>query len=145
MMVGFKNPHQELYHKACQALERGDAERKTQIAFYKLSGRGGIEVDVEGAVSYLKERADAYDDQAMWMLGVCYEYGIGVEKDVDMAERLYNDSRYKGNGIGMFLAENKKRERGSKEIEVESLLHLNITMIQFKRGLMFCTQSRSLM
>ena len=120
-MVGFKDKDQEMYAKAVQALERGDVSAKTYIAFCKLTGRGGAEKDVDGAVAFLKERAEAFDEEAMWMLGLCYEFGIGVEKDVKEAERLYRDAHY--SPVAMFFLANKKHEIGSTIMEIEGLLH----------------------
>ena len=68
---------------------------------------GGTEVDPEKAVALLKKRVKKKDAEAMWILGLCCEYGIGIEKDLERAESLYEQSREKGNEIGEFFAEKR--------------------------------------
>ncbi len=109
------------YEEALRAAERGDSEAKTKLARFKLSGRGGAEVDEDGAVAMLKECVGDKDSDAMWMLGLCYEYGMGCEQDVEEAEKLYKRSSDGGNVIGVFLFENGKDDRGSGVMKVKSL------------------------
>ena len=47
-----------------------------------LSGLGGVAVDEDGAVALLQERVKDRDTDAMWMLGLCCEYGRGIEQDI---------------------------------------------------------------
>ena len=101
------------YKEILRAVEGGDNEAKTKLAWYKLSGCGGAEVDEEGAVALLEERVKDKDVEAIWMLGLCYEYGMGIEQDLRRAEELYKESRDGGSEIGKFLAENGRNERGS--------------------------------
>ena len=103
-------------YKAClEAVERGDDSAKTKLAWYKLSGVGGCEIDTNGAVALLEERVKDKDAEAMWMLGVCNEFGRGCEQDISRAEMLYKQSSDGGNEIGKILVENKDEEhsRGS--------------------------------
>ena len=103
-------------YKAClEAVERGDKSSKTKVAWYKLSGVGGCEIDTNGAVALLEERVKDKDAEAMWMLGVCNEFGRGIEQDIERAEELYEQSRGGRNEIGEILDENKDEEhpRGS--------------------------------
>ena len=85
----------------------------TEEAYSKLSGRGGVEVDPEGAVSLLEERSKRGDDEAKWMLGLCCEYGMGMKQDVERARLLYEQSFGAGNPVGRFLFHNNDYERGS--------------------------------
>ena len=108
------------YGEAFRALESGDGAAKTKVAFFKLSGRGGAEVDVDGAVDLLKERCEEEEDgEAMWMLGLCCEYGIGTKQDIERARLLYEQSRRKKNIVGKFLLNNGWGRNG--EILVISL------------------------
>ncbi len=94
-------------YKAClEAVERGDESAKTKLAWYKLSGVGGCEIDVNGAVALLEERVREKDSEAMWMLGICSEFGRGCEQDIARAEELYQRSSERGNEIGKILVEN---------------------------------------
>ena len=107
------------FREAVRAMESGDKKAKTKVAFYKLSGRGGCEVDVDGAVLLLEERANE-DKEAQWMLGLCCEFGMGIEQDIERAELLYRQSSESGNETGWFLSENKC-VRGSGRMMIWSL------------------------
>ena len=85
----------------------------TEQAYSKLSGRGGEEIDPEGAVVLLEERSRKGDDEAKWMLGLCCEYGMGIKQDTERAQLLYQQSFDAGNPVGRFLFYNDDHERGS--------------------------------
>ena len=106
------------YKEVVHAVENGDKKAKTKLAWYKLSGCGGAEIDKDGAVVLLKERVEDKDIEAMWMLGLCYEYGMGCEQDIEEAEKLYKQCCDNKNVIGKFLNENEKDKRGSGVINV---------------------------
>ena len=103
------------YKTVLEAVERGDDSAKTKLAWYKLSGVGGCEIDADEAVALLEERVKDKDAEAMWMLGVCNEFGRGCEQDISRAEELYKQSSDEGNEIGKILVKNKNEEhpRGS--------------------------------
>ena len=105
------------YREAVNAMENGDVKAKTKVAFYKLTGLGGVEIDEDEAVVLLEERAKDGDGEARWMLGLCYEYGIGTEQDIERAESLYRQSNEGGNAVG-FLLRNAQSERGSGVMKV---------------------------
>ena len=109
------------YREAVSAMENGDSSAKTKVAYYKLTGLGGVEVDEDEAVVLLEERAKDGDNEAKWMLGLCYEYGIGIEQDIKRAELLYQQSKEGGNVVGKFLLENSEGGRGTKVMKVNSL------------------------
>ncbi len=98
---------EEDYKSCLEAVERGDESAKTKLAWYKLSGVGGCKIDTNGAVELLEERVKKSDAEAMWMLGVCYEFGRGCEQDISRAEMLYQQSSEGGYEIGKILVENK--------------------------------------
>ena len=106
----------EDYKDAIDAVERGDGSAKTKLAWYMLSGRGGADVDADGAVALLEERVKEGDAEAMWMLGVCCEFGIGTDNDIGRALILYGKSSEGGNMIGSLLMKNEymwgRNERG---------------------------------
>ena len=109
------------YREAVRAMEKGDKSAKTKVAYYKLTGVGGTEVDEEGAVVLLEERAKDGDNEAKWMLGLCCEYGMGIEQDTERAELLYQQSKEGGSVVGKFLLENDRGGRGSGVMRVRSL------------------------
>ena len=99
-----------------KAVERGDESAKTKLAWLKLSGLGGAEKDEDGAVELLEERVkEGEDDEAMWMLGLCNEYGTGTEQDIERAKDLYTQSSKRGNVTGMFFAHRRGYGRGMFE------------------------------
>ncbi len=113
---------EEEYKEVLSAVERGEESAKTKLAWYKLSGIGVAKVDVDGAVKLLEERVEEGDGEAMWMLGLCKEYGRGIERGIEGAEKLYEESKEAGNEIGEILVEKGEEwERGSGEMRIESL------------------------
>ena len=100
--------------EAMCAIKRGDRRAKTTVAYYKLTGCGGVEVDAEGAVVLLKERAKEGDSEAEWMLGLCYEYGIGIKQDIEQAQVLFRQSSDAGNSAGEILV--RKRSGQAEEV-----------------------------
>ena len=119
----FVKKKEEEYKEVVKAVESGDNSAKTKLAWYLLSGCGGAEVDKERAVELLKERVkEEKDGEAMWMLGVCDEYGIGCEQDLEEAEGLYKECSECGNVVGQFFVENGRgNKRGSGVMKVGSL------------------------
>ena len=63
------------------------AVNKTQM----MEGRKDV------AVAALQEKAERGDTDCIWMLGVCYEDGVGVEQSVWQAEKLYESAAQRGN------------------------------------------------
>ena len=107
-----ENKEEKEYKEVVNAVESGDNKAKTKLAWYKITGCGGAKIDKDGAVVLLEERVKHGDMEAMWMLGLCYEYGMGCEQDIREAEKLYKQCFDSGNVIGMFLCENGKRGSG---------------------------------
>ena len=94
---------------------------KTKQAWLMLSGLGGVDVDEDGAVALLKERVKDGDTDAMWMLGICYEFGIGIEQNIEQAEKLYQQSGDGGNEIGKFFVSHEDDGRGSGNMKMKRL------------------------
>ena len=92
------------YEAVLSAVEKGEESAKTELAWYKLSGYGGARKDVDEAVRLLEQRVKDRDGEAMWMLGLCKEYGMGIEQDIEGAEKLYKQLSEAGNEIGDILA-----------------------------------------
>ena len=110
------------YKGLLHAVQCGIDRAKTKLAWYMLSGRGGAIVDADGAVLLLEERVKDGDTKAMWILGVCNEYGLGTETSIERAELLYCQSRDKGNTMGGICLENgKKNGRGNGILTIERL------------------------
>ena len=99
------------YRQAVSAMENGDKTAITEVAFYKLTGRDVTTVDEKGAVDLLRGQHE--DSEARWMLGLCYEYGMGTGQDFKQSEELYRTSAGMGNAAGLFLMSNSSSGRGS--------------------------------
>jgi len=103
----------ERYQHLLTAVETGDEKAKTELAILKLTGSDGAEVDKVGAFSLLGERAAAEDGDALWILGLCYEYGIGISQDIERAGSLYLRSKRSKSQFARFLSENFETERAT--------------------------------
>ena len=105
---------------------------KTTTAYNKLSGDGGVDVDADEAVALLEEQVKDRDREAMWMLGLCYEYGLGIEQDLEEAIVLYEKSYKAGSVIGEFLLLNGGR--GSRQMTVDGLyIFMHLGWITYQR------------
>ena len=109
------------YEAVLSAVEKGEESAKTELAWYKLIGYGGARKDVNEAVRLLEERSKAGDGEAMWMLGMCKEYGGGMDQDIEGAKKLYEQSRKAGNEIGKILALKSLGGSLSGKMEVDGL------------------------
>ncbi len=110
----FAMNEKEEYKQVVEEVKEGNQEAKTKFAWFLLSGYGVVQIDEDRAVVLLEERVKDKDAEAMWMMGLCYEYGMGCETSVEEAEALYKRCCEGGNAIGEFLVENGERnERGS--------------------------------
>ena len=104
------------FQQVSDAVKRGDQRAKTLLAFLLLSGLGGASIDHAQAVRLLQERVNNKDIDALWMLGLCYEFGMGVQQNKNTALSLYG----KAGGMGMFLK--NKNSRDGTTMTLESLL-----------------------
>ncbi len=119
----FAMNEKEEYKQVVEAVKEGNNKAKTKLAWFLLSGYGGVQIDEDRAVVLLEERVKDKDAEAMWMMGLCYEYGMGCETSDEEAETLYKRCREGGNATGEFLVENGEgNERGSGVMKVKSLL-----------------------
>ena len=118
---GRKKMNNQQFKEAVRAMKGGDDKAKTRVAYFKLSGRGGTEVDADEAVVLLEERVKDGDCEAKWMLGLCCEFGKGTEQDVKRALKLYRESCEGGNVVGEFLMKNIRGGRGTGVMKVNSL------------------------
>ena len=96
------------YADALKAVKGGDEGAKTKIAWFLLSGLGGAENNEEKAVELLEERVKEKDSEAMWMLGVCCEFGVGMDQDIRRGMKLYLQSGGKKNAVGKSLVKRVK-------------------------------------
>ena len=84
----------------------------TDEARWMLEGSHGAERDAEAAVALLEAKVKDRDTEAMWMLGVCCEFGIGTEQDVERAEQLYKHGAEQGSSTAKLLTDKLKNNNG---------------------------------
>ena len=86
-----------------------------------LEGSHGMARDAGAAVALLEEEAKDGDAEAMWMLGVCCEFGMGTEQDVARAEQLYSRAAGQGNKTAKLLTDKLKNKngRGSTQMKLQ--------------------------
>ena len=96
-------------------MEADKKEQKQEVALttkalWLLQGSHDCKRDPEAAVQLLKQAAKANDPEAKWMLGLCFEYGVGTKSDVPHAMNLFKKSP-----TGMVLRKmNNKEEKCCK-------------------------------
>ena len=87
-----------------------------------LDGRDGMARDADGAVVVLQQQVDEHHDaQAMWLLGLCCEYGMGTKQDTKRAEQLYQQAAEQGDKTAKLLVDklNNKNGRGCLEMDLK--------------------------
>ena len=77
-----------------------------------LEGSHEMARDAEAAVALLEEKVKDGDAEAMWMLGVCCEFGMGTEQDVKRAVQLYKRGAAQGNATAELLTDELKNKNG---------------------------------
>ncbi len=97
------------YKKVLRDVKAGDSDAETDLAWFLLTGSGGAKVDPDQAVVLLEERVKDDDYEAMWMLGICYEFGLGTEKRVRKAKALYERSSEINSDISITLLSKKRK------------------------------------
>jgi len=55
---------------------------------------GGVHTDFQEAAKYFKAASDMGNSVAMYYLGICYEFGRGIPKDLSKAQQYYKESGY---------------------------------------------------
>ena len=94
---------------------------ETEKALWMLEGRNGMARDADGAVVVLQQQVDEHHDaQAMWLLGLCCEYGMGTEQDTQLAEQLFQQAAQQGDETAKLLVElENKKGRGCLDMDLE--------------------------
>ena len=91
----------------------------TEKARWMLEGSHGMARDAEAAVALLEERAKDGDAEAMWMLGVCCEFGMGTEQDVARAVRLYKGAARKRSTAARVTLDRLKNKNGRGRTQMD--------------------------
>ena len=69
--------------------------------------------DADGAVVVLQQQVDEHHDaQAMWLLGLFCEYGMGTQQDTQRAEQLFQQAAQQGDETAKLLVGKPKNWNG---------------------------------
>ena len=69
--------------------------------------------DADGAVVVLQQQVDEHHDaQAMWLLGLCCEHGMGTEQDTQRAEQLFQQAAQQGDKTAKLLVDKLDNRKG---------------------------------
>ena len=93
-------------------------EKTTEKAQWMLEGSHGMARDADAAVALLEEKVKDGDAEAMWMLGVCCEFGMGTEQDVERAEQLYQRGARR-NATAKLLTDKLKNKNGRGRTQMD--------------------------
>ena len=84
--------------------------KKREEAFNRL--RGCIEeaacIDKQ-TMTMVDECVKSGDPEAMWIQGLCMEYGMGCDMDSASAEKMYEKAAGCGSPVGQFFVKHKDR------------------------------------
>ena len=122
--VDSKHKTQNTKQQAKQEEKRMTTETETaEKALWMLEGSHGMTRDADGAVVLLEDLVNKHrnnnNTDAMWMLGVCCEFGIGTEQDVHRAEQLFESAAQQGNTTAMLLTDKLKNKNGRGCMEMD--------------------------
>lgn len=103
-----------------KATDMGDADAKGHLARYYLY-YSTLGYDTLSHLRLAKESAAAGSGYGMTRVGICYERGLGVEKDYEKSAEWYNKAMAKGDALAYsIVAENYMFGSGGYEHDVET-------------------------
>lgn len=78
------------------AAEKGNREALWRLSRHYFRGNGALERDLEKAFHFAQKAAQAGHPLAQCYLGAAYEFGLGVEKNVEQAANWYGHAAAQG-------------------------------------------------
>ena len=95
-------------------------EECVKKARWMLEGSHGMTRDADTAVVLLEDLVNKdRNTEAMWMLGVCCEFGIGTQQDVERAEQLFQNATQQGNTTAELLTGKLKNNNGRGQAQMD--------------------------
>ncbi len=81
------------------AAKGGDVEKQLDMGIYSITGTNGVQQNFMEANKWVAMAAEKNDPNAQFNLGLSYEAGLGVEKDIKRAIYWYEKSAAQGHII----------------------------------------------
>ena len=85
-----------------KSLKQGFPKAFTVLGKWYYSGNDVVEVDYSKAYEYFYEATKNHDEEAAYHLGLMYENGNGIHKDLPMAETMYRRAALSGSSAASF-------------------------------------------
>ena len=79
----------DMNNKLIENASNGDAESQYKLFDYYIDGEGGFEQNEKLAIDNLMKASNQNHLKAQFQLAKCYKYGIGVEKNHESANELF--------------------------------------------------------
>lgn len=97
----YVTPNVSMYwHYLNSAARLGDGSALADLGYYYLYGfeSNNIQANYEKAVQCLQAASDLGNAQAKRLMGVCYQYGAGVQEDIAKSVAFYKEAADLGDG-----------------------------------------------
>jgi TPR repeat protein len=88
----FELSHRTTLHYLRHAAQQGSEAAHLMLGDYLYNGWGAEEPDYVEAARHYRVAADSNNAQAMFNLGFLHEHGIGLERDLHLAKRMYDQA-----------------------------------------------------
>ena len=103
-----------------EMMEKKKTEECVEKVRWMLEGSHGMTRDAGTAVALLEDLViKDRNTEAMWMLGVCCEFGIGTQQDVERAEQLFQNAAQQGNTTAKLLTDKLKNRNGRGKTQMD--------------------------
>ena len=96
---------------------------QTRRAYWMLEGSHGYVVDANKAVELLITKAREGDSDAMWILSYCFQFGIGVEKNIEASKKLARKANALQNPVAkimdklFFIVDHNEQLQGGQKMK----------------------------
>lgn len=91
-----KNPGSEMMEAFSELAQRGDPRASLWVARFHYTGRCGLAVDealaqqmAKSVIEKVRTFAEAGDSESQFLMAACYHQGLGIDLDLDEAEKWY--------------------------------------------------------
>lgn len=93
----------DMNNELIENASNGDAESQYKLFGYYIDGEGGFQENEKLAIDNLMKASKQHHLKAQFELAKCYKYGIGVEKNHESANELFEGVFTKQPELSKFL------------------------------------------